>query len=672
MCGICGAVAYNGLVSRDVLEGMNRQIVHRGPDDEGYFAGGECGMAMRRLSIIDLAGGHQPIGTEDGRFWIVYNGEIYNHLELRRELESRGYHYRTNSDTETILHAYEEYGANCVTRLRGMFAFAIWDRRRRRLFAARDRLGIKPFYYAYENRTFIFASEIKAILAYPGFKPELARSKLSEYLAFGFVSGSYTLYEGIRRLAPAHTLELGESAIPEIRAYWNVAEQPAGAVLPYAARVREFRERLEECVCSHLMSDVPLGVFLSGGLDSSAIAALTAKIRQDPIRTFSVGYDEQAYSELPYARAVAAHVGSDHHEVRIGRKDFFGVLPHLIWQEDEPLAFTSSIALYFVAQLAREHVKVVLTGEGSDETLGGYERYAYTLLNARLDPVYRSIVPNGTRKWLREKLRTSEALGAVVARRLRHTFIGRDGAAWHSLYFDNFFSAFSARDQQQLLTADVLTQTGDPYASALGYWQGYSGDLLHKMLYTDINTYLQELLMRQDQMSMAASIESRVPFLDHALVEFAWGLPRRSLIHGMTGKHVLKEAVADLLPPSIVYRKKMGFPTPWTHWLAGEQLDQLEALLLEPRSVDRGLVRRGAIRLLFEEHRSGFRDRASQIWRLLNLEIWQRVFLDGESAADIRLTPRPSSRGIPASTGASPRNEPRYVAPGPPSPSRSR
>lgn len=630
MCGICGVIAPAGeRVEPESVLGMNQQIVHRGPDDKGLFTDGNCGLAMRRLSIIDVAYGHQPMANADKSLWIVYNGEIYNHRELRDELSASGHRYRTKSDTETILHLYEEYGDDCVTRLAGMFAFAIWDLRTRRLFAARDRLGIKPFYYLFDRGLFLFASEIKAILAYPGVRREFATGNLAEYLAFGYVSGEETMFSGIHRLGAGHTLELREGGVPRIRRYWDLPEYPQSASGSHRSYVSAYRELLEASVSSHLMSDVPLGVFLSGGLDSSAVAALATKIRGGPVQTFSVGYEEDAYSELPYARTVADHLRSDHYEVRVGREEFFNALPVLIWQEDEPLAWTSSVCLYFVARLAREHVKVVLTGEGSDETLAGYERYAFTLLNARLDPVYRAIAPSAVRSWLRDRIGTSEKLGAKVARRLRHTFLGRDGESWESLYFDNFYSAFSAADQESLLTPQAWLNVENPYARALAYWENSSGDLVHRMLYTDIKTYLHELLMKQDQMSMAASVESRVPFLDHKLVELTAQIPRSSMIRGMAGKQVLKEAVADLLPASIIYRRKMGFPTPWAHWLAGAQLDRIESLLLEPQSVERGLFKPRALRQLFEEHRRGFRDHATGVWRLLNLELWHRVFIDG-------------------------------------------
>ena len=371
--------------------------------------------------------------------------------------------------------------------------------------------------------------------------------------------------------------------------------------------------------------------FSAAGLDSSAVAALTAKARKDRIQTFAVGYGEEAFSELGFAREVAEHIGSEHHEVRMSQQDFFGNLPRLIWHEDEPMVWPSSVSLYMVARLAREKVTVVLTGEGSDETLGGYTRYAWTLLNARMDGVYRSITPEALRRAVRGVIQGSP-LTASIHRKLQHTFLARDGNSWPSFYFDNFFSAFSAAEQVDLLTAEALATAGDAYAGSMNAWERSRGDMLHRLLYTDINSYLIELLMKQDQMSMAASVESRVPFLDHVLVEFTAKIPAQYSIEGMAGKFILKKAVEDLLPKSIVYRKKMGFPTPWEHWLAGPRLDDLERLLLSARSRERGLFRPEAVKRMFAEHRAKARDHANRIWRLINLEIWQRVMIDGEPA----------------------------------------
>jgi asparagine synthase (glutamine-hydrolysing) len=639
MCGICG-ILYPGAsrnVDQNTLATMNRQIAHRGPDDDGFFVEGNVGLAMRRLSIIDVKTGHQPIANEDESLWIVFNGEIYNHTELRAELEPLGHRYRTRSDTESILHLYEQYGRDCVKYLRGMFAFAVWDRRRKTLFAARDRLGIKPFYYRYDRKTFLFGSEIKTILSYPGVRAELNTGALAEYLGFGYLAGPHTMFAGIDKLLPGHTLEVDAAGQLHIECYWNLTVPVNEEVHPREYYVNTYRELLEECVSSHLMSDVPLGVFLSGGLDSSAVAALITKIRREPIETFSVGYGEETFSELPYARQMAQHIGSRHHEVRLNRGEFFEALPTLIWHEDEPIVWPSSVSLYFVARLARERVKVVLTGEGSDETLGGYTRYAWTLANSHMDRVYRSLTPAFFRRGIRQGI-GSGALPSGLRRKLEHTFLGRDGASWPSFYFDSFYTAFSAAEQSELLTPGARELSGNAYASSMAYWDRAPGDLLHRLLYTDICTYMVELLMKQDQMSMAASIESRVPFLDHVLVEFAARIPARYSIEGLSGKHVLKSAMEDLLPRSIVYRQKMGFPTPWAYWLAGPQLDDLESLLVEPRTLERGLIERHAVQKLIAEHRAGRRDNGNRIWRLLNLEIWQRVFLDGDLPSEKSLS----------------------------------
>ncbi len=631
MCGICGVFFTNRewRVQRDALEAMNRRIIHRGPDDDGIFLEENVGLATRRLSIIDVKTGHQPLANEKQDVWIVYNGEIYNHVELRATLEAKGHRYRTRSDTETIVHLYEECGRDCVKHLRGMFAFVIWDRRRRALFAARDRFGIKPLYYWWDGGAFVFGSEIKAILAYPGIAAEFNRGSLSEYLAFGYLTGPETMFAGIRKLIPGHTLELPEGGEPRIEQYWNLDTETDQDAHPATYYVSGYRQLLEEAVSSHLMSDVPLGVFLSGGLDSSAVAALARKIRGDRIQTFAVGYGEESFSELSYAREVAEHIQSDHHEVRLSRQEFFASLPKLIWHEDEPLVWPSSVALYFVARLARENVTVVLTGEGSDETLAGYTRYAWTLMNSRWDRRYREMTPAALRRFVRKGIENGP-LSSSLRRKLEHTFLVRDGNAWESFYYDNFFSAFSAAEQCNLLMPGALAAAGDAYSGSMAAWNRSRGDLLHRLLYADINSYLIELLMKQDQMSMAASVESRVPFLDHVLVEFAARIPAQCSIRGMAGKFILKEAVEDLLSHEIVYRKKMGFPTPWDYWLAGPQLDNIQGLLLEPRSVNRGLFRRDAVARIFDEHRSKNRDHGSRIWRLLNLEIWFRTVIEGE------------------------------------------
>jgi asparagine synthase (glutamine-hydrolysing) len=634
MCGICGIflAEREARVERETLAAMNDQIIHRGPDDGGLLVEGRVGLAMRRLSIIDVQSGHQPLSNEDANIWIVFNGEIYNHQQLRVELEAAGHRYRTKSDTETIVHLYEQYGRDCVNHLRGMFAFAIWDRPKRKLFIARDRLGIKPLYYRYADGVFLFGSEIKTLLAYPGAKAEFNQAGLAQYLAFGYLTGEDSFYAGIKKLLPGHTLELDEGGNISIQQYWDLSVGADTDNKPRSYYVKQYRELLEQCVDSHLMSDVPLGVFLSGGLDSSVIAALTGKSRSEPIQTFAVGYGEEAFSELPFARQVAKHIGSEHHEVRLSRQEFFDSLPSLIWHEDEPIVWPSSVSLYSVAKLARERVTVVLTGEGSDETLAGYTRYAWTLKNAAWDNIYRSVTPGALRNAVRAVINGS-GLPANLRRKLEHTFLVRDGASWPSFYFDNFYSAFSAQEQDELLSDSAKAASRDAYAGSMQHWEHSSGDLLHRLLYTDIKTYLVELLMKQDQMSMAASIESRVPFLDHKLVEFTASIPAQYAIKGLAGKQILKEAVEDLLPHDIIHRKKMGFPTPWAYWLAGSQLNDLEKMLLSPRTLERGFFKPEAVKGLFAEHRAGRRDHGNRIWRLLNLETWMRVCIDREYGA---------------------------------------
>ena len=646
MCGICGIFNFERRehVDARALDAMNERIVHRGPDDSGTYIEANVGLAMRRLSIIDLKNGHQPLSNDDGSIHIVFNGEIYNHQQLREHLEAAcGYRYSTRSDTETILHLYEEYGIECVSRLRGMFAFAIWDATKRRLLLARDRLGIKPLYYLVRRGQLMFASEIKSILAHPGIVPELNTSCLPEFLSFGYLSGSETLFRGIAKLAPGHVLQVTEDGQFTTSCYWNLPDNSNPDSRPERYYVDTYRELFEESVQIHLMSDVPLGMFLSGGLDSSAVAAVMTKLRGEPIFTFSVGYDESDHSELPYAQMVAQHLGSIHCETRVTQDAFFSALPRVIWHEDEPLAWPSSVSLYFVAKLAQQHVKVVLTGEGSDETLAGYTRYPFTIANARWDGIYRSKVPSAVRNGIREALLGCDWIPCSLQRKLHHTFLARDGSSWPSFYFDNFYSGFSETEQLLLLSDQVANAPGSCYKSVFEFWEQSAGDLLHKLLYTDIKTYLVELLMKQDNVSMAASLESRVPFLDHPLIEFTSSIPSRYSIRGLAGKRILKKAVEDLLPRSIIERRKLGFPTPWRAWLDGPAMDYVEGVLVSSRTTSRNLFEPHAIRQIIAEHRLKRRDHSDHIWRLLNLELWQRIFIDQNtgSTADSALSAIP-------------------------------
>jgi len=630
MCGIAGFVTVRPHSDADAtLRRMTQVIGHRGPDDHGFYTDQHAALGHRRLSIIDLALGHQPMPNEDRTCWIVYNGEVFNHADLRPALEQAGHQYATRSDTETILHAYEQYGADCVTHLRGMFAFAIWNQAERTLFCARDRLGIKPFYYYWDGRLFAFASEIKALLEHPALSAGLEESGLPEYLAFGYLSGERTLFAGIRKLMPGHHLTLRLTAQgPAMKTvqYWNVPAPPATPEKrDDKSWVDECRQRLDETVRMRLMSDVPLGMFLSGGVDSSAIAALMKRMTDEPVKTFSVGYPEARYSELGYAAQVARAIGTDHHEAVVGMDDFFQALPRLIWHEDEPIAWPSSVSLYFVSRLAAKQVKVVLTGEGSDELFGGYERYSWHLINDKALRAYRA-VPSGARHWLRSQLATTSLLSGSLRRKLKHTVLGRE-ESFESLFLDNFYCAFPASEQQRLRAAP------DPaiYGNYLRYRDARAGaPLLQQMLYADQKTYLVELLMKQDQMSMACSIESRVPFLDHPFVEFSTRVPDHLKIRGGTQKYILKKAVEDLLPPEIVQRKKMGFPTPLTQWLRDERAETLFQTLVDRKSFLASYLDLGEVNTLLARHRSGQEDGTDRIWRLLNLQLWGDLFLTGK------------------------------------------
>jgi asparagine synthase (glutamine-hydrolysing) len=629
MCGIAGFVTTAPAPDGDsVLERMTRAIAHRGPDDHTSYHDASAWLGHQRLSIIDLAGGRQPMTSEDKTLWITYNGEIFNHASLRKELERAGHVYASRCDTETILHAYEEYGPDCVSHLRGMFAFAIWDRARRTLFCARDRLGIKPFYYFSNARLFAFASEIKSLLEHPAIPAGLEPAVLGEYLAFGYVSEERTLFSGIRQLMPGHHLTVrqeGGRIELDARQYWDVPEPSHSVGRDDAEWIRECRSRLEETVGMRLMSDVPLGMFLSGGVDSSAIAALMKRMVAGPVKTYAVGYKEAPFSELSHASKVARHLGTEHREVTIGKRDFFDAIPRLVWHEDQPMCWPSSVSLYFVSKLAAEEVKVVLTGEGSDELFGGYERYAWNLLNQRALPVYAAL-PAAVRKRMRRMVGSSRMLSAGVRRKLGHTVVGR-GAAVESLYLDNFYCAFSRDEQRALLDGPEAAV----YRNFLRYFNARSDSSpLARMLYADQKTYLVELLKKQDRMSMACSIESRVPFLDHPFVEYAAQVPDGLKIRGRTQKYVLKKAVEDLLPESIVHRKKMGFPTPLRQWLLEPESEPIFAALRDRDGFLASYLDLGQVDTLLDEHVARRHDATDRIWRLLNLQVWGDLFISGK------------------------------------------
>lgn len=634
MCGINGIAhpVRNGrAVSRELIEKMRDVLVHRGPDERGAFVEGTVGLGHRRLSIVDLSSGQQPMTNEDGSLQIVYNGEIYNHADYREKLEAVGHKFATRCDTETILHLYEEYGRDCVRYLRGMFAFAIWDRRRKALFLARDRLGVKPLYYVHSSDgSLYFASEIKALLAAGAIKAELEISALPDYLANRCTSDDRTMFKGVKRLPPGHILHWAEGKL-EIGSFWDLPLDNRSAADGSSRRnyVAEWRDLFEESVRLRLMADVPLGMFLSGGIDSSAIAAVMRKMVSEPIKTFSVAFDVPEANELEFARSVAQALGTDHHEVMVTPQQFAEALPRLVWHEDEPIAHSASVALYFVSQLAQRYVKVVLTGEGSDELLAGYYRYRTTIANLRGADIYSRITTPGIRRAV--QVGAGYVLPGRISRKLKRTFLWRQPDI-ESIYFDNF-SVFPMAQQLQLFSSDALSQVRgvNPYSALNAYFAaGRDTSLLRRLLYTDAKSYLHELLMKQDQMSMAASIESRVPFLDHKLVEFSTHMPDEWKLNGWTTKRVLREAMKGVIPDSILTRKKMGFPVPLARWFRREFRPQIDEYILSARAQARGLFAAENVRQLVAEHQEGHNDHADKLWSLMNLEIWHRIFVDGD------------------------------------------
>jgi asparagine synthase (glutamine-hydrolysing) len=646
MCGIAGIVSADGLHpdDRHRVALMRDILAHRGPDAAGLFVDDRAALGHRRLSIVDLVSGKQPLANEDERIWISFNGEIYNHADVRKDLEREGHVYRTRSDTESIVHAYEQWGDACVERLRGMFAFAIWDAPRRRLLLARDRLGVKPLYWARHGDRLVFASEIKSILESGLVEARPNEDAIPELLGIRSLAGDETMFKGISKLLPGHvmTFERGEITC---RRYWDV---PAGRDLAAPARdrnedVERFRALLEESVRLRLMSDVPLGVFLSGGIDSSAIAALMARMVGRPVQTFSVAFSGRDFNELEYAREVSRAIGADAHEIVIDDRDFFGALPRLIWHEDEPVAHPSSVPLYFVSRLAREHVTVVLTGEGSDELLAGYGRYPRALLNWRAGAVYSRTVPRPVRAMIAS---TADRLPGTLGRYARRSFVGVDHEP-ELTFFDTFAGVNLAR-QRTLLAPRLagLVWSERAYGASMTHFNapGARADLLDRVLYADMKTYLVELLMKQDQMSMAASIESRVPFLDHHLVEFAAGLPADRKLSGFSTKRILRDAVRDLLPARILERPKMGFPVPFGSWMRGSWGSAVRDVLLDRRTRDRGVVNPDGVEQLFTRARgsaSAFTGQdADALWSLFNLELWYRTFIDGEG---VQTLPAPST-----------------------------
>ncbi len=625
MCGINGIALRHGRVDERRLMAMRDVLEHRGPDDAGIHIDGNIGLGHRRLSIVDVKGGVQPMLR--GGAAIVFNGEIYDHRESRKVLAQNGVEFFTTSDTETILALYERYGREVVEHLRGMFAFAIWDKSKQSLFIARDRLGVKPLYYVHkDNGDLYFASEIKALLAAGAIKAEVNFAALQDQFANHGTCGDATLFSGVKRLKPGHTLEWKDGKI-EIREYWDLEFEPKATRASERDLVEEWREMFREAVEMRLMADVPLGMFLSGGIDSSAIAAVMSQLVDEPIKTFSVAFDDRDANEHHFARLVANKFGTDHHETILSPDDFFATLPKLVWHEDEPLGFLASVPLYFVSKLAAEHVKVVLTGEGSDEMLAGYGRYAKALKLLEFGERYEAVTPGFIRGAVRGGV---AALPSSLGQKLGRTFLARD-ADIENLFFDNF-AVFPKREQKRLFSKDAREQFGlsgayDELELLLGKTDAV--DTLDKLLYADTKTYLHELLMKQDQMSMAASIESRVPFLDHKLAEFSARMPREMKLRGGTTKWILREAMAGVLPTEILTRPKMGFPVPLGKWLRTTHRHIVDEFILSERAAERGIFDREYVMSLVARHSAG-ENADEKLWALINFEMWARTFIDGE------------------------------------------
>jgi asparagine synthase (glutamine-hydrolysing) len=639
MCGIAGfaddapADAFSPARQEAdfrLVHAMCEAIRHRGPDDEGIHTESGVALGMRRLSIIDLATGQQPIHNEDESVWVVFNGEIYNYRELRRSLEQAGHTFRTSSDTETIVHAYEEWGESAFERLRGMFGIALWDRRARTLLLARDRVGIKPLHYVERGGRLYFASEIKSLLAAGAVERQLDLDALDHYLSFLYAPRDRSVFNNVRKLPPGHLLRWREGRA-EVRQYWAIAaDEPFEGTLEEAAAA--LRHVLGDAVESHMMSDVPLGAFLSGGVDSSVVVGLMARASGRPVMTFSIGFDEAEYDELEHARAVARHFGTDHHEFVV-RPDGVGILDRLIAHFDEPFADSSAIPTWYVSEVAARHVTVVLSGDGGDELFGGYDRYLPHPAVARFDRL-----PVAGRRRLAAAVWPLLPHGTPGKGLLRRVARDEDGRFLDSI------AMLQSDEKRALFTPDARRALAGFDAERVleRHFERFRAlPAQSRMMRVDFETYLPEdVLTKVDRMSMAHSLESRVPLLDAAVVEFAATLPPHLKITGARRKHVLKEAVRSLLPESILNRRKQGFGVPLGVWFRGELAGLFSDVLGSPRARQRGYFDPAFVDRLVREHRTGRRDHNLRLWQLLVFELWHRRYLDAP------LSPAPALQAV--------------------------
>lgn len=637
MCGISGFADRSHGASRkeadfSQIHRMCEVIRHRGPDDEGIHVEDGVGLGMRRLSIIDLCTGHQPIHNEDESVWVVFNGEIYNYRELRTALEREGHRFYTSSDTETIVHAYEEWGEDAFERLRGMFGIALWDRRTRTLLLARDRAGIKPLYYTQYGDRLYFGSELKSLLAAGAVDVSVDVEALDHYLTFLYTPRDRSIFKGVCKLPPGHMLKWRHGRL-DVRAFWQIEARETfrGTAQEAAERLRGV---LADAVRSHMVSDVPLGAFLSGGVDSSAVVGLMAEASNRPVKTFSIGFDEPQYDELEHARAVARLFGTDHHEFVV-RPDALGILDDLIEHFDEPFADSSAIPTWYVSEMARQHVTVVLSGDGGDELFGGYDRY---LPHPRVLQFDRLPVPGRHR------------LAGAIWPLMPHGMQGKNFLRHVSLDTDDRFidsvALFRDDEKRALYTPEFRASLrGASATSTLGqHLERFSKLPVHsRMMRFDFETYLPEdVLTKVDRMSMAHSIESRVPLLDNDVIDFSATLPSSMKIHHGRRKHVLKEAMKGLLPPSILDRKKQGFGVPLDVWFRGHLKDVFADVLGSARTRQRGYFRPAFVSRIVQEHLTGKRDHTLRLWQLLVFELWHRHYVDSPITPAIREAVRTS------------------------------
>jgi asparagine synthase (glutamine-hydrolysing) len=630
MCGISGKLYFDPArsVEREILERMNAVLAHRGPDDAGIYCDGPIGLAHRRLSIIDLSpAGHQPMSNEDGTIWIVFNGEIYNFQSLRPDLLHRGHRFRSNTDTEVILHLYEDHGTDCLRFLRGMFALAIWDGPRRQLFLARDRLGKKPLSYQQDGTALRFASEVKAILQDPDVQARPDPAGISQYLTYGYVPGSGSAFQGVRKLPPGHYLTCRDGRVEVVR-YWRLRRDQKREQSE-EDWCREIVARLEEAVRLRMISDVPLGAFLSGGIDSSAVVALMSRAGAGPVKTFSIGFEEPEYDELKYARQVAERFGTEHHELVV-RPDAAAILPKLAWHFDEPFADSSAVPTYYVAQMTRQYVTVALNGDAGDESFGGYDRYVANLLAASFD------------RWpgaglLRRAIRGGLHLLPQIGTRTSLLYRGRrflDGLTeTPERRYARWFCHFHGDRKAELCTPEFLAAGGEDALEVLlaAYRESDAPDFGDATLGVDAGLYLpDDLLVKVDIASMAHSLEARSPFLDHEFMEFAATIPFELKVRGRVKKYILKRALAGLLPERILHRPKMGFGVPIDHWLRHELREVAYETLLGSRAINRGYFQVRTVRRMLDEHMQGKAGWHYLLWNLLMLELWHRTYIDGD------------------------------------------